>query len=95
MLGVKDAHPSYLQATIYNLTTDFLGVGWWKVEGIINEIELINPSFPPASDPPDNSLRGMSPDNRAFNRARAAITTAQGTSSSGLNWHPEFFLLRW
>jgi hypothetical protein len=95
MLRVKDAPPSGVQTMIYKLTTDFLGMGGWEVEGIINEVELMNPSFPPASDPLDNSLRRMSPENPTFNGPCRTITTVQRTSSSGLNWHPEFFFLRW
>jgi hypothetical protein len=79
---------------IYKLTTDFFGVGGWEVEGIIYKVELTNPRFSPKSDPLDDRLRSMSPDPPAFNGPCATITTGQGTSSSSLNWHPEFFFLR-
>jgi len=32
---------------IYELTTEFLDMGGWKVEGIIHEVEVSNPGFPP------------------------------------------------
>jgi hypothetical protein len=56
MRGVKNAPPSYSQAMIYELSTDFLGMGWWEVEGIIHEVELLDSSLLAASDPMDNSL---------------------------------------
>jgi hypothetical protein len=59
VLRLKDAPPPYVQAIIYKLTADFFGVGGWKVEGIIHEMELSNPSFPPVSDPFDNRLGRM------------------------------------
>jgi hypothetical protein len=70
---VKDAPPSYIQAPIDKLATDFLGMGWRKVEGIIHEEEFINSGFTPTGDPLNNRPGGMPPDLPAFNGFRGTI----------------------
>jgi hypothetical protein len=56
MGGVKNAPPSYIQSMTYDFSTDFLGMGWGEVEGIIHEVEMPDPSLLAPSDPMDNRL---------------------------------------
>ncbi len=46
MLRVENAPPSDIQVTVDEFTTDLLRIRRRKVEGIINEVELTNASFP-------------------------------------------------
>jgi hypothetical protein len=73
VLRVKDAPPSYVEVVIYKLVTDFLSMGWREINGVIDEIEPVNPGFPSTSDPTDNSLWRMPPDHPTFNCPRATV----------------------